>query len=69
MCISCNEPSSVILHQNKVVSKMENMDPKVPKQGEAKGVLSGTIATSSVFIIQLKHLIWFNRDLKAILQL
>ena len=32
MRISGNEPSTVILRQNKVVSKVENVDPKVPKQ-------------------------------------
>ena len=36
MCISGNEASSVILPPNKVVSKVENVDPKVPKQAEAK---------------------------------
>ena len=35
MSISGNEPSSVILRQ-KVVSKVENVDPKVPKEAEAK---------------------------------
>ena len=36
MRISGNEPSSVILSQNKVDSKVENDDPKVPKEAEAK---------------------------------
>ena len=36
MRISGNEPSSVILSQNNVDSKVENYCPKVPKQAEAK---------------------------------
>ena len=34
--ISGTEPSSVILSQKKVVSTVENVCPKVPKQGKAK---------------------------------
>ena len=35
MRISGNEPSSVILRQTKWLQQIENIDPKVPKQGEA----------------------------------
>ena len=36
MRISGNAPSWVILRKKKGVSKIENIDPKVPKQAEAK---------------------------------
>ena len=36
MRISGNEPSSVILLQNKVVQKMNSDAPKVPNQAKAK---------------------------------
>ena len=36
MRISGTEPSSVILSQRKKFKKIENVCPKVPKQGKAK---------------------------------
>ena len=36
MRISGNEPSSVILRQTKWFPKQKKIDPKVPKQAEAK---------------------------------
>ena len=36
MCISGNEPSSVILSQTMSFKKLQSDDPKVPKQAEAK---------------------------------
>ena len=35
MHISGNEPSSLILRQTRWFQQIENIDPKVPKQGEA----------------------------------
>ena len=48
MRISGNEPSSVILRQSKWFQKVENVDPKVPKQAEAKrdGVINHKITIS-----------------------
>ena len=36
MRISGNEPSSVTLRQTKWFKKIENIDPKMPKQAKAK---------------------------------
>ena len=54
MRISGNEPLSVILCQ-KVVSKVENVDPNMPKEAEANrdfhitGSLGSTITVSAYF--------------------
>ena len=47
--ISGNETSLVILRQTEWFSKVENVDPKVPKQAEGKrdGVITNQISTKN----------------------
>ena len=53
MRISGNEPSSVILRQTKMVSKVENNCRKVPKQAEAKR--DGVINSQNYNFIQFLY--------------